>query len=78
MRATIDSDIMEDMVRAAWVGKMGMPLSLTAIISCNQARFGGAVLQPAPAPDFSKASVSQAEEIAVNATKGSSPSASSN
>ncbi len=71
LRATIDSDIIENIVRAAWVGKMGDAFIIDGNdILQTKPRFGGAVLQPAPAPDFSKASVPQAEEIAVNGDKG--------
>jgi two-component system, NtrC family, sensor kinase len=71
LRATLDSDIMEDMVRAAWVGKTGDAFIIDGNnILQTKPRFGGAVLQPAPAPDLSKASVSQAEEIAVNGDQG--------
>ena len=71
LRATIDSDIIENIVRAAWVGKKGDAFIIDRNnILQTQPRFGGAVLQPAPAPDFSKASVPQAEEIAVKGDKG--------
>ena len=71
LRATIDSDIIENIVRAAWVGKKGDAFIIDRNnIVQTQPRFGGAVLQPAPPPDFSKASVSQAEEIAVKGNKG--------
>ena len=71
LRATIDSEIIENMVRAAWVGKKGDAFIIDRDnIVQTQPRFGGAVLQPAPAPDFSKASVPQAEEIAVQGHKG--------
>ncbi|MGO9620464.1 MAG: ATP-binding protein [Desulfobaccales bacterium] len=71
LRATIDSDIIDDMVRAAWVGKMGDAFIIDSNnILQTKPRFGGAVLQPAPSPDLSKASVSQAEEIAVNGDEG--------
>jgi two-component system, NtrC family, sensor kinase len=71
LRATIDSDIIENIVRAAWVGKKGDAFIIDRNnIVQTQPRFGGAVLQPAPPPDFSKASVSQAEEIAVNGDQG--------
>src|SRR5208337_1249550 len=60
LRATIDSDIIENIVRAAWVGKMGDAFIIDGNdILQTKPRFGGAVLQPAPAPDFSKASVPQ-------------------
>jgi two-component system NtrC family sensor kinase len=71
LRATIDSDIIENIVRAAWVGKMGDSYIIDGNdILQTKPRFGGAVLQPAPGPDFSKAIVPQAEEIAVNGDKG--------
>jgi len=71
LRATINSDILEDIVRAAWVGKMGDAFIIDGNdILQTKPRFGGAVLQPAPAPDFSKASVPQAEEIAVQGDEG--------
>jgi two-component system NtrC family sensor kinase len=71
LRATIDSDIIENIVRAAWVGKKGDAFIIDRNnIVQTQPRFGGAVLQPASPPDFSKASVSQAEEIVVKGDKG--------
>jgi two-component system NtrC family sensor kinase len=71
LRATIDSDTIENIVRAAWVGKKGDAFIIDRNnIVQTQPRFGGAVLQPAPAPDFSKASVSQVEEIVVKGDKG--------
>ncbi len=71
LRATIDADIIENLVRAAWVGKMGDAFIIDGNdILQTKPRFGGAVLQPAPAPDFSKASVPQAEEIAVQGGEG--------
>jgi two-component system NtrC family sensor kinase len=71
MRATIDSDIIDNMVRAAWVGKKGDAFLIdNNDILQTKPRFGGAVLQPAPGPDFSKASVPQAEEIAVSGQEG--------
>ena len=71
LRATIDSDIIENMVRAAWVGKKGDAFLIDGNdILQTKPRFGGAVLQPAPGPDFSKASVPQAEEIAVSGQEG--------
>jgi two-component system NtrC family sensor kinase len=71
LRATIDSDIIENIVRAAWVGKMGDAFIIDSEdILQTKPRFGGAVLQPALAPDFSKATVPQAEEIAVNGDQG--------
>jgi two-component system, NtrC family, sensor kinase len=71
LRATIDSDIIENIVRAAWVGKKGDAFIIDRNnIVQTQPRFGGAVLQPAPPPDFSKANVSQVEEITVKGDKG--------
>ncbi len=71
LRATIDSDIIENIVRAAWVGKKGDAFIINRNnIVQTQPRFGGAVLQPAPPPDFSKANVSQVEDIAVKGNKG--------
>src|SRR5208337_1286682 len=71
LRATIDSDIIENIVRAAWVGKKGDAFIIDRNnIVQTQPRFGGAVLQPASPPDFSKASVSQVEEIVVKGDKG--------
>jgi len=71
LRATIDSDIIENIVRAAWVGKMGDAFIIDGNdILQTQPRFSGAVLQPASPPDFSKASVPRAEEIAVKGDKG--------
>jgi two-component system, NtrC family, sensor kinase len=71
LRATIDSDIIENIVQAAWVGKRGDAFIIDGNdILQTKPRFGGAVLQPAPAPDFSKASVPQAEKIAVKGDEG--------
>ena len=71
LRATIDSDIIENMVRAAWVGKKGDAFLIDDNdILQTKPRFDGAVLQPAPGPDFSKASVPQAEEIALPGQEG--------
>ncbi|MGP8050975.1 MAG: ATP-binding protein [Desulfobaccales bacterium] len=71
LRATIDSDTIENIVRAAWVGKKGDAFIIDRNnIMQTQPRFGGAVLQPAPPPDFSKANVSQVEDIAVKGNKG--------
>jgi two-component system, NtrC family, sensor kinase len=71
LRATIDSNIIENLVRAAWVGNMGDAFIIDSNdILQTKPRFGGAVLQPAPAPDLSKASVPRAEDIAVNGHAG--------
>ncbi|MGA9458798.1 MAG: ATP-binding protein [Desulfobaccales bacterium] len=71
LRATIDSDTIETMVRAAWVGKKGDAFLIDGNdILQTKPRFDGAVLQPAPGPDFSKASVPQAEEIALPGQEG--------
>ncbi len=71
LRATIDSDTIENMVRAAWVGKKGDAFLIDdQDILQTKPRFAGAVLQPAPGPDFSKASVPQAEELTVHGAEG--------
>ena len=71
LRATIDSDSIETMVRAAWVGKKGDAFLIDGNDTLQtKPRFDGAVLQPAPGPDFSKASVPQAEEIALPGQEG--------
>ncbi len=64
LRATIDSDIIENIVRAAWIGKRGdaFIINRTNILQTSP-RFGGAILEQPRAPDFSKVTAPEAEEI---------------
>ncbi|MCL4502241.1 MAG: ATP-binding protein [Deltaproteobacteria bacterium] len=67
LRATIDSDIIDNIVRAAWIGKKGDAF----IINKNDIlqtipRFSGALLEKPHSPDFSSATGINVEEITSN------------
>jgi two-component system, NtrC family, sensor kinase len=67
LRATIDSDIVENIVQAAWVGKKGDAF----IINRNNVlqtspRFSGKILEQPRSPDFAAATGAQVEEITLN------------
>ncbi len=67
LRATIDSDIIENIVRAAWIGKKGDAFIINRHnILQTTPRFGGAILELPKAPDFSKVTVPEAEDITYN------------
>jgi two-component system NtrC family sensor kinase len=64
LRATIDSDIIENIVRAAWIGKTGDAFLVNREdILQTQPRFSGAIMERPNAPDFSKATGIAAEEL---------------
>ncbi len=67
LRATIDSDIIENIVRAAWIGKQGDAFIINRQnILQTSPRFGGAILEAPNAPDFSKVTVPEAEDMTFN------------
>ncbi|MCX5889161.1 MAG: ATP-binding protein [Deltaproteobacteria bacterium] len=67
LRATIDSDIIENIVRAAWIGKKGDAFIINRHnILQTSPRFGGAILEAPNAPDFSKVTVPEAEDMTFN------------
>ena len=54
LRATIDSDIIENIVRAAWIGKKGDAFLVNREdILQTQPRFSGTIMERPNAPDFS-------------------------
>ncbi len=66
LRATIDSDIIENIVRAAWIGKKGDAFIINRNnIMQTASRFSGKVLDTPTTPDFSAAGGTQAEEMSV-------------
>ncbi len=66
LRATIDSDILENIVRAAWVGKKGDAFIINRDnVLQTTPRFSGQLLGRPRTPDFAAAAGTQAEEIAV-------------
>ncbi len=67
LRATIDSDIIENIVRAAWIGKRGDAFIINRQnILQTKPRFGGAIMEAPNAPDFSKVTVPEAEDVSFN------------
>ena len=63
LRATIDSDIIDNIVRAAWIGKKGDAFIINREnILQTTPRFGGTVMEAPQAPDFSAASGTTVEE----------------
>ena len=78
LRATLDSDIIDNIVRAGWVGKKGDAFIINKNnILQTSPRFSGELLSRRQAPDFSKATVTQVEEIAAMGRMASLPPASS-
>ncbi len=66
LRATIDSDILENIVRAAWIGKKGDAFIINRDnVLQTTPRFSGQLLGRPRTPDFAAAAGTQAEEIAV-------------
>ncbi len=64
LRATIDSDIIENIVRAAWIGKKGDAFIINREnILQTSPRFSGTLLGPPAAPDFSKTVGTLVEEL---------------
>jgi two-component system, NtrC family, sensor kinase len=64
LRATIDSDIIDNIVRAAWIGKKGDAFIINREnVLQTTPRFGGKVMEPPKAPDFAAATGTMVEEI---------------
>ena len=64
LRATIDSDILENIVRAAWIGKKGDAFIINRDnVLQTTPRFSGQLLGRPRTPDFAAAAGTQAEEI---------------
>jgi two-component system NtrC family sensor kinase len=64
LRATIDSDIIDNIVRAAWVGKKGDAFIVNREnVLQTTPRFGGKVMEPPKAPDFAAATGTTVEEL---------------
>ena len=62
LRATIDSDIIDNMVQAAWIGKRGDAFIINKNnILQTRARFSGKLLDQPRAPDFAAATGTQVE-----------------
>lgn len=67
LRATINSDILEEIVQAAQVGKTGDAYLINREnILQTKPRFGGEVLSPAAGPDFSKVNTLLVEMVKTN------------
>jgi two-component system NtrC family sensor kinase len=64
LRATIDSDIIDNIVRAAWIGKRGEAFIINRGNELQTTpRFGGKVMEPPKAPDFAAATGTMVEEM---------------
>ena len=64
LRATIDSDIIDNIVRGAWIGKKGDALIINREnVLQTTPRFGGKVMEPPKAPDFAAATGTTVEEM---------------
>jgi two-component system NtrC family sensor kinase len=64
LRATIDSDIIDNIVRAAWIGKRGDAFIINREnVLQTKPRFGGKVMEPPNAPDFAAATGTVVEEM---------------
>jgi two-component system NtrC family sensor kinase len=64
LRATIDSDIIDNIVRAAWIGKKGDAFLVNREdILQTQPRFSGTIMERPNAPNFSTATGITAEDL---------------
>jgi two-component system NtrC family sensor kinase len=64
LRATIDSDILDNIVRGAWIGKKGDALIINREnVLQTTPRFGGKVMEPPKTPDFAAATGTMVEEM---------------
>jgi two-component system NtrC family sensor kinase len=64
LRATIDSDIIDNIVRAAWIGKKGDAFIVNRDnVLQTTPRFGGKIMEPPKAPDFSAATGTMVEHM---------------
>jgi two-component system NtrC family sensor kinase len=68
LRATIDADIIDNIVRAAWIGKKGDAFIINREnVLQTTPRFGGKVMEPPKAPDFAAATGTTVEEMDFSA-----------
>jgi two-component system NtrC family sensor kinase len=64
LRATIDSDVIDNIVHAAWTGTSGDAYLINQEnLLQTKPRFGGNLLEPAPGPNFSSTVGTRVEEI---------------
>ena len=64
LRATIDSDIIDNIVRAAWIGKKGDAFVVNREnVLQTTPRFGGKVMEPPKAPNFAAATGTTVEQM---------------
>ncbi len=64
LRATIDADIIDKIVRAAWIGRKGDAFIINREnVLQTTPRFGGKVMEPPKAPDFAAATGTTVEEM---------------
>ena len=64
LRATIDSNIIDHLVRAAWIGKKGDAFIINQDnILQTSPRFSGKILEPPHTPDFAAATATNVEEL---------------
>ena len=64
LRATIDSDIIDNIVRAAWIDKKGDAFLINREnVLQTTPRFGGKVMEPPKAPDLAAATGTAVEEM---------------
>jgi two-component system NtrC family sensor kinase len=64
LRATIDADIIDNIVRAAWIGRKGDAFIINREnVLQTTPRFGGQVMEPPKAPDFAAATGTTVEEM---------------
>ncbi len=64
LRATIDSDVIDNIVHAAWTGTSGDAYLINREnLLQTKPRFGGNLLEPAPGPNFSSTVSTRVEQI---------------
>ena len=71
LRATIDSDVIDNIAHAAWTGTSGDAYLINREnLLQTKPRFGGNLLEPAPGPDFSSTVGTRVEEITYKGETG--------
>jgi len=71
LRATIDSDVIDNIVHAAWTGTSGDAYLINREnLLQTKPRFGGNLLEPAPGPVFSSTVGTRVEEITYKGETG--------
>ena len=71
LRATIDSDVIDNIVHAAWTGTSGDAYLINREnLLQTKPRFGGNLLEPAPGPDFSSTVGTRVEEVTYKGETG--------